>query len=90
MLYDVKRDRYTFNELIRDGRAFGGIDSIDISGWAMSEKVGRVGDYPIELGSVEDLWRNVSLGLKAGIPTGLYFEGYLLSCLRDNIPIWPR
>jgi hypothetical protein len=37
-----------------------------------------VGDYPIELGGVEDLRNNVATGLKANIPTGLYFEGYLI------------
>lgn len=77
-LFDVRHGRYTYDRLLSDGRAFGGIDFIDISGWAMSDKAGRVGDYPIELGGVDDLRRNVSLGLKDGIPTGLYFEGYLI------------
>jgi hypothetical protein len=77
-LYDVRRNRYTYGDLIRDGAAFGGIDFIDISGWAMSETSGRVGDYPIELGGADDLRRNVAIGDGAGIPTGLYFEGYLI------------
>lgn len=77
-LFDVARGRYTFDSLIEDGNNFGGIDFIDISGWAMSETVGRVGDYPIELGGAADLARNVSLARKQGVPTGLYFEGYLV------------
>ncbi len=77
-LYNVQRDRYTFENLIEDGAAFGGIDFIDISGWAMSNTAGRVGDYPIELGGPEDLRRNIAAAWKAGIPTGLYFEGYLI------------
>ena len=77
-LFDAKKGRYTFDALIEDGRAFGGIDFIDISGWAMSETVGRVGDYPIELGGPADLARNIALAREKGIPTGLYFEGYLI------------
>ncbi|HWB97548.1 MAG TPA: DUF6259 domain-containing protein, partial [Bryobacteraceae bacterium] len=71
-------NRYTYEDFIRDGAAFGGIDFIDISGWALSNKAGRVGDYPIELGGAEDLRRNVAIGNAAGVPTGLYFEGYLI------------
>ncbi len=78
LLFDVRRNRYTFEELIREGRAFGGIDFIDISGWGLSETSGRVGDYPIELGGAEDLRANIAQAMKAGIPTGLYFEGYLV------------
>jgi hypothetical protein len=77
-LYDVKQGRYTFDALIKDGRAFGGIDFIDISGWAMSETVGRVGDYPIELGGAADLARAIAEARDEGVPTGLYFEGYLI------------
>jgi hypothetical protein len=32
LLFDEQRNRYTFEQLIRDGEAFGGIDFIDISG----------------------------------------------------------
>ncbi len=77
-LFDVRKGKYTYDEFIKDGAAFGGIDFIDISGWAMSNTVGRVGDYPIELGGAADFRRNIALGEKAGIPTGLYFEGYLI------------
>jgi len=75
-LFDEPRNRYTFEELIRDGQAFGGIDFIDISGFSLTKTVGRVGDYTIELGGVEDLRRNVAQAEAAGIPTGLYFAGY--------------
>jgi len=77
-LFDVRGNRYSFQQLIREGQAFGGIDFIDISGWALSETHGRVGDYRIELGGPEDLGRNIAQAWKAGIPTGLYFEGYLV------------
>ncbi len=45
-LFDTLRNRYTYGEFLRDGQRFGGIDFIDISGWALSETRGRVGDYP--------------------------------------------
>lgn len=77
-LFDVRKNRYTFEELIREGEAFGGVDFIDISGWALSEAAGRVGDYPIELGGAEDLRGNIERASRLGIRTGLYFEGYLV------------
>jgi hypothetical protein len=78
VLFDEGRNQYTFPDLIRDGKAFGGIDFIDISGWALSDTHGRVGDYPIELGGVDDLRRNIALAADDHIETGLYFEGYLV------------
>jgi hypothetical protein len=77
-LYDVRTNRYTFDDLLHDGEALGGTDFIDISGWALSNTVGRVGDYPIELGGAADLRRNIASALERNIPTGLYFEGYLI------------
>ncbi len=77
-LFDVRANRYTFEDLLRDGEAFGGVDFIDISGWALSDKVGRVGDYPIELGGAGDLRKNMAWARERGVPTGLYFEGYLI------------
>jgi hypothetical protein len=37
-----------------------------------------VGDYPIELGGAENLRSNIAGAEKANIPTGLYFQGYLI------------
>ncbi len=73
-LFDVRANRYTFDTLLRDAAPLGGADFIDISGWALSNATGRVGDYPIELGGAADLKRNIAA---ARVPTGLYFEGYL-------------
>jgi len=78
LLFDEDRNRYTFNHLIQEGQAFGGIDFIDISGWALSDVHGRVGDYPIELGGAEDLGANIQQAKSVHVPTGLYFEGYLI------------
>lgn len=79
LLFDQAANKYSFDKLIADGQAaFGGIDLIDISGWALSDKFGRVGDYPIELGSPEDLRSNIAFAHQKGIRTGLYFEGYLV------------
>ncbi|HUZ47290.1 MAG TPA: DUF6259 domain-containing protein [Terriglobia bacterium] len=78
LLFDVRRSRYTFRRLIRDGEAFGGIDFIDISGWALSKAAGRVGDYAIQLGGPEDLRQNIAAARQANVFTGLYFEGYLI------------
>ncbi|MEN6536954.1 MAG: hypothetical protein ABFD89_25090 [Bryobacteraceae bacterium] len=76
LLFDEHHNRYTYDKFIKDGEAFGGIDFVDISGFSLSKAVGRVGDYVIELGGPEDLRRNIAIGMKANIPTGLYFAGY--------------
>ncbi len=78
LLFDVRRNHYTFGRLIRAGEAFGGIDFIDISGWALSKTTGRVGDYDIDLGGPEDLRSNIAAARQSGVHTGLYFEGYLI------------
>lgn len=78
LLFDEGHNRYTVGRLIEDGKAFGGIDFIDISGWALSDSHGRVGDYPIELGGLENMRNNIATAAGDHIPTGLYFEGYLI------------
>ncbi|MGC8794775.1 MAG: DUF6259 domain-containing protein, partial [Bryobacteraceae bacterium] len=92
LLFDARRSRYTFEELMREGEAFGGMDFIDISGWAYSGTYGRVGDYVIELGGPADLRANIKRAAKLGIRTGLYFEGYLVDknsrVGRRNIARW--
>ena len=83
LLFDETKNRYTFNRLLQDGQSFGGIDFIDISGWALSEAKGRVGDYPIELGGSADLRANIEQAKREHVPTGLYFEGYLVDTNSD-------
>jgi hypothetical protein len=77
-LFDKAQNRYTYDKLIDESKPMGGADFIDISGWALSDKHGRVGDYPIELSTPADLKANIAKGWKEGVPTGLYFEGYLV------------
>jgi hypothetical protein len=78
LLFDQTNNRYTFDSLLKEGRAFDGIDFIDISGWGLSDTHGRVGDYPIELGGVQNLRTNIEKAKADHVPTGLYFEGYLI------------
>jgi hypothetical protein len=78
LLYDAAQNKYTFPKLIDEGKAFGGVDFIDISGWALSETHGRVGDYPIELSTPSDLADGIRQTWSKHIPTGLYFEGFLV------------
>ena len=78
LLFDETNNRYTFGRLLQDGQSFGGIDFIDISGWALSEAKGRVGDYPIQLGGPADLRANIQQAKREHVATGLYFEGYLV------------
>lgn len=78
LLFDEAHNKYTFDRLQQEGHAFGGIDFIDISGWALSDTHGRVGDYPIELGGIDDLHSNIEKAKAEHLPTGLYFEGYLI------------
>ena len=79
-LFDDTQNQYTFSDLIEEAQAcFGGIDLIDISGWAYSERYGRVGDYDCtELGGKESLRSAIVSAHKQGIYTGLYLEGYLV------------
>ncbi len=80
MLFDVRRNHYTFDKIIDEGaREFGGVDMVDISSWAYSEKFGRVGEYTrYELGGLDDFHSGIASGLRRGVPTGLYLEGYLI------------
>lgn len=79
-LYDVAKPGYSYEKLISEGEwAFGGVDMVDISGWAYNEAIGRVGTYlKNDLGGLEALAAGVRAGHELGAQTGLYFEGYLL------------
>lgn len=83
LLYDESSQKYSFDMLMKEGHAFGGIDFIDISGWALSDEHGRVGDYPIELGGVGNLRENIARASSQQVPTGLYFEGHLIDKRSD-------
>ena len=79
-LFDIKNNHYTLPNLIEESvQDLGGIDMIDISSWAYSEKFGRVGEYEkYELGGKEDFRNGIRESHDLNIPVGLYFESYLL------------
>jgi hypothetical protein len=79
-LFDPYHQSYTFSRLIGESReTLGGVDMIDISGWAYSETRGRVGEYHrYELGGCENLHGGIEQSHRGGVPVGLYLEGYLI------------
>lgn len=79
-LFDPATKSYSIDRLISESRwAFGGVDMIDISGWAYNEQVGRVGTYQKnDLGGLETLASGIASSQAKGVQVGLYFEGYLL------------
>ncbi len=79
-LFDAREQRYQPETLIRESiSGFGGIDMIDISGWAYNEQVGRVGEYLTnDLGGLAELRRAIDVSHRHGVRLGLYFEGYLV------------
>jgi hypothetical protein len=80
LLFDASRRVYTPDQLGAESQeAFGGLDMIDISGWAYHEKTGRVGDYLTnDLGGLDELKRAAAAVHARGGRLGLYFEGYLV------------
>lgn len=93
-LYDLRRRTYTPDELIAESiRGFGGIDMIDISGWAYNEAAGRVGQYRTnDLGGLQELRRAIDAARKQHVKVGLYFEGYLIDrrsiLAKDAMSAW--
>jgi hypothetical protein len=79
-LFNVRKMRYESKQLIEETRnTLGGIDIIDISGWAYNETTGRVGNYlSNDLGGMKPLARAVRAAHQEGVQLGLYFEGYLV------------
>ncbi len=79
-LFDPAKKAYSFERLISESHwAFGGVDMVDISGWAYNEQIGRVGTYlQNDLGGLEGLAQGVAVSHGRGSQVGLYFEGYLL------------
>ena len=93
-LFDVRKGGYEPDRLIDESQqSLGGIDMIDISGWAYNEQTGRVGDYRTnDLGGLAGLRRAIEESHARGIKVGLYFEGYLLDrrCVlaKRALPNW--
>lgn len=79
-LYGLHEEAYTPEILLAESeRCLGGTKMIDISGWAMSEKTGRVGDYrKYELGGLEAIHNLIAEAHARGVRVGLYLEGYLI------------
>jgi hypothetical protein len=78
-LFDLATNQYTLDQLIHEGREFGGIDMIDISGWAYSPRYGRVGDYNhFALGGLENFKQSIARAQSEEVAVGLYTEGYLV------------
>lgn len=79
--YDKETKRYSFPEgIAEDARAFGGVDYLHLFDWGASSKWGRTGDYDPwdEIGGVDAFRDAVRTTQAAGIPVGLYIEGYLV------------
>ena len=93
-LFDSGAKRYTLDVLIAEStRSFGGLDMIDISGWAIHNATGRVGDYRTnDLGGLTELKRAIAVAHQKGIKVGLYFEGYLIDkrapLAQKALPAW--
>ncbi|HOW70295.1 MAG TPA: DUF6259 domain-containing protein [Phycisphaerae bacterium] len=79
-LFDVQASSYKTQSLVNESvRCFGGVDMIDISGWAYHEKTGRVGEYRTnDLGGLATLGEAIEAAHQRGVKVGLYFEGYLI------------
>jgi len=79
-LFDGAKKTYTFPRLIEESTGdLGGVDLIDISGWAYSEEFGRVGEYRrYEMGGLENFKQGIELSHQQNVPVGLYTEGYLI------------
>lgn len=93
-LYNVRERHYTPDDLIQESSAgFGGIDMIDVSGWAYHEKTGRVGEYRTnDLGGLPVLREGAEIANRARVLMGLYFEGHLIDRRCDlaatALPAW--
>lgn len=85
-LFDRSTNRLRLLTAVEDGkRNFGGIDYLHLFDWGSVPKYGRVygrvGDYsPFDLmpWKKKDLRRHIAAVQAAGVPVGLYIEGYLL------------
>ena len=71
----------TFAEgIAEDAKAFGGVDYLHLFDWGLKEKGGGLGDYDAwdEIGGKDAFRQAIQQTQSAGIPVGLYMEGYLV------------
>jgi len=81
-MFDPATKTFRLLEVLeQDKKAFGELDYLHIFDWGWSPQKGRCGDYaPWEyLGGAEKFRQAVETVKGAGIPVGLYIEGYLVS-----------
>jgi len=80
-MFDAKTKAWRLKEVVdEDAQAFGGVDYLHLFDWGWDPVRGRCGDYlPWDyLGGAEP-FRKAIAGVKdAGVPVGLYIEGYLI------------
>ncbi|MFA0746754.1 DUF6259 domain-containing protein, partial [Fervidibacter sp.] len=81
-LFDFATKTYRFAERVQFAReAFGACDYLHIFDWGITSGGGRVGDYKPWGGwltSAEEFKEAVAKLQSAGVPVGLYIEGYLV------------
>ena len=88
-LYDFAAKRYRMLEVVAEDREFfGHIDYLHIFDFGASRRYGRVGDYSHydEIAGREALAAAIAEVEAAGVPVGLYIEGYLC----DERSLWGR
>lgn len=80
-MFDPQTKTLRLKEVLEeDAAAFGGVDYLHLFDWGWDPVHGRCGDYvPWEyLGGADNFSRAVQEVMKAGVPVGLYIEGYLV------------
>lgn len=94
-IFDPASRQWNLSEALRRDRAdFGSVDFAHFFDWSQTPAAGRVGDYSpwTHLGGVQPFKREISRLADAGIPSGLYFEGYLAApesqVYRDHAAEW--
>jgi len=81
-MFDAETKTFRLLEVVEeDKKAFGGVDYLHLFDWGWSPERGRCGDYaPWDYLGGADNFRRAVEGVKAaGVPVGLYIEGYLVS-----------
>ena len=85
-MFDPKTRKLDFMTAVKaDAEKFGGIDYLHLFDWGWTPDHGRCGDYDpwLHLGGLEQFAQQVHQVQDAGIPVGLYIEGYLIDPASD-------